>query len=282
MSAAAIVDGGQRLLRGWLVWGIVTVVVWVLFFSSGSASHSATPGMFPQSHVLAPPFDPFLLAASIASGFIALVSPASSDGGWWSGAARLVGSAFLSGGLIEFYAARRERAAGAFFRAGTVYFGRLLRLNLVGLLAGVVPCTALLRMVDAPSGRIAVGVLAVGLSVVFDVARVRLVIEDRVSVSGALVAGWRFVRRSPVAALVIWALCSALVAGTSAAREAGWPPLLAQAVAVAGVCLFYASWASSFQRALAWPGYFARQYCVPASTARPDYPTPNASGVAGR
>ena len=44
------------------------------------------------------------------------------------------------------------------------------------------------------------------VNVIFDYAKVRAVVEDRRSMIGALVAGWRFVRRHPGAAIALYAL----------------------------------------------------------------------------
>ena len=44
------------------------------------------------------------------------------------------------------------------------------------------------------------------VNLIFDYAKVRAVVEDRRSMIGALVAGWRFVRRHPGAAIGLYAL----------------------------------------------------------------------------
>lgn len=285
MSGAAIGDGVQRLLRGWVVWVMTTAAVLTLLLAWHAAgAFVPTQDVSRRLGLLARYLESSRLVASGASGFAAMTSPpvTGDDGAWPLAAMWLVGWAFLSGGIIEHYAAQRRTSVRAFFGACTAYFGRLVRLEMVALLIGVAPLTMALRTVNELPGRITVAVLAAAVSIVFDAARVRLVIENRISVSCALVAGWRFVRRLPGPVLLVWAFCSALVAGTAAAAQGALPAAVAHAAGIACVCLFYACWASLFQRALAWPGYFARQYGIGLTTARPDYPTPNASGAAGK
>lgn len=122
---------------------------------------------------------------------------------------------FLTGGLIDRYARGRRIGSRAFFGACGVFFFRFLRLGvLVGigywLLAG--PYHALLFEATYPwltrettvervafVWRIAFYLVwlapVVFLNLIADYAKVRAVVEDRHSMLGALVAGWRFVRR---------------------------------------------------------------------------------------
>ncbi len=189
----------------------------------------------------------------------------------------------FSAGAIDRYARNRPTRGAGFFAACGVYGPRLLRLALI---AGLVYWT-LFRMVHpwavgAPApgdGMTAAGLLRhlgfglvlalVGL--VFDYARVRAVVEDRRSMIGALLAGWRFVRRHPAPCVGLYAangLVLATVVGiyAAAAPDAStvtpnWGGILAGQVYVvahlAGKLLFYATETSWFQSRLAHAGYVA-------------------------
>ena len=99
-------------------------------------------------------------------------------------------------------------------------------------------------------------------------ARVRLVVEDRRSALGALLAGGRFIRRNPGAILVFLLFVAAVwVANwlwTAAGRAIGdgWLLSFAEAELLVAVLLFvvFASWASAislFQSRLAHASYTA-------------------------
>jgi hypothetical protein len=122
---------------------------------------------------------------------------------------------FLTGGFIDRYARGRRLGSRVFFGACGVFFFRFLRLGvLVGigywLLAG--PYHSLLFSLAYPwltretsvervafVWRMAMYLVwlapLVLLNLTADYAKVRAVVEDRHSMIGALVAGWRFVRR---------------------------------------------------------------------------------------
>ena len=112
--------------------------------------------------------------------------------------------------------------------------------------------------------------LLVGLvGLVFDYARVRAVVEDRRSMVGAVLAGWRFVRRRPVACASLYAanglLLVAVVAATPLVPVGTAPTewltlaaaLLGLVARCAGRLLFYASETAYFQSQLAHVGYVA-------------------------
>jgi hypothetical protein len=149
---------------------------------------------------------------------------------------------FLSGGLIDRYARNRPTRAAGFFGACGDWFGRMVRLDLIAgvaylILFGWIHPLLFDRLYgwithDLPVERTAFmwrlalytlfGLIALAIHIVVDVARVRAVVEDRRSVIGAYLAGWRFVRQRPLQilglytwigiALVLWLAIYALVA----------------------------------------------------------------------
>jgi hypothetical protein len=124
---------------------------------------------------------------------------------------------FLLGGTLDRYARGRRVGAAAYFAACGVYFWRFLRLGVAAALAYLflfgalhpwlfetvypwvtrdlsVERTAFLWRVLLYVGFL----LALGaVLLLFDYAKVRLVVEDRRSALGALVAAARFIRRHP-------------------------------------------------------------------------------------
>ncbi len=124
---------------------------------------------------------------------------------------------FLAGGIIDRYARQRRTRAHGFFAAGGVYFFRFLRL---GALAGVVYWflfayvhewlftdwyVDLTRDMDTERRAFAVrlafyllfGTLLVLTNLTFDYAKIRIVVEDRRSALGGVIAALRFVARHP-------------------------------------------------------------------------------------
>ena len=197
---------------------------------------------------------------------------------------------FLTGGVIERLARQRRVGGAGFFTACGVHFWRLIRL---AVLAGVV--YALLRgalhpwlldaVLDALHGRPdgvlpetavrrtlagLIGVLAAGVTLVFDYARVRTVVEDRRSTIGALLAAGRFVRRRPAAVAGLWLLNAALAGVVLAAHDlaapdpgAGtWPAFLIGlghgAAQLFAALVVHASQTAYFQGQLAHATYVAR------------------------
>jgi hypothetical protein len=197
---------------------------------------------------------------------------------------------FLSGGVIDRYARMRPTRAPGFFAACGTHFWRFLRL---GLFAWLV-YWALFRLIhpwlfdnvypwathDMTAERssfavrvvcyLAFGTLLIVCNLIFDYARIRIVVEDRRSAIGGLVAGARFVRRHPAtlrlylldgACFILLALVYALVAPGAPAGMAIWIALVIGQVYILlrhyVKLLFYASQVSFFQGSLAHAAYTA-------------------------
>ncbi len=205
-------------------------------------------------------------------------------------AVQLVVSLFLAGGLLDRLARDRTVGAAAFFSACGVWTGRFLRLALlVGPVYGVLflyvhpylfedVYTRLTRDMTVERQAFAVRVLLYVaftamvclVNILTDYAKIRAVVEDRRSMIGALVAGWRFVVRHPAKSGTLYAantVLAALVATLYAvlAPTAMSAPLLAFLVGQIYVVLrvvvrlqFMASQTAFFQSKLAHAGYVAR------------------------
>jgi hypothetical protein len=138
----------------------------------------------------------------------------------------LAGWAFVSGAVIDRYARQRKTRAHGFFAAGGVFVFRFLRLACV---AGAVYWflfayvhqwlfgdwyPGLTRDMDTERRAFAVraalyalfGVLLVLANIVFDYAKIRIVVEDRRSVLGGLAAALRLLARRPGATFGLYAL----------------------------------------------------------------------------
>ena len=193
---------------------------------------------------------------------------------------------FLSGGILDRLARGRPTRAVGFFAACGLYGFRLVRLGLLAVVAYSVllgPVQAFLfeRVLpwlagDASPGQSAVetalyvvlGILLGLVGLVFDYARVRAVVEDRRSAVGALLAGWRFVRRRPLVCVGLYAVNDVLVGIVVAVtplvvmtQGVSWLTLVAALVGLVARCagrlLFYATEISFFQSQLAHAGYVA-------------------------
>ena len=197
---------------------------------------------------------------------------------------------FLSGGVIDRYARQRPTHAQGFFAACGINVWRFLRLGIVAWLVyaalfaiahpvlfdvispaatsgGTVERTAFAVRLVAYA---AFGLLLVGCNLIFDYARIRIVVEDRHSAIGALIAAIRFVRRQP-STLGLYALNAAtflLLALAYALVAPGAPPgagiFLAFVIGQIYILLrhyvkllFYASQTAYFQGALAHAAYTA-------------------------
>jgi hypothetical protein len=172
---------------------------------------------------------------------------------------------FLLGGFMDRVARNRATASFGFFGACGIFAFRFLRL---AALAAPLYAALLLWLFPLVRGNDGAGWFVLGpllflVHVVFDYARVRMVVEDRRSAIGALSASVRFVRRNAGAALVLAAVNGALAAaawwlaasfsiGLSAALYAY---LLARALLR---LIFAASLVALFQSRLAHAGYTAR------------------------
>lgn len=199
-------------------------------------------------------------------------------------------SMFLAGGILDRLARDHHVGAGAFFSACGVYFGRFIRLGAIAavfywLLFGpyydwlfgivypsltddlTVERTAFLIRISL---YVAFALPVLLLNMVIDYAKVRAVVEDRRSMIGALGAGWRFVRRHPIAACGLYlldALVFLLVIGLYylAAPGASAPNAVAFGIGQLYIVLrvivrlqFAASQTALFQSRLAHAGYTAR------------------------
>lgn len=199
---------------------------------------------------------------------------------------------FLSGGVLDRLARDRRTRTHGFFAACGVHFWRFLRLGvlawsiyacLFGWVHGWIfrdayPAlienitserTALLLRV---AGYVLFGGALIFFNMIFDYARIRIVVEDRRSAIGAVAAGARFVRRHVgravglyllngvafVLLLVVYAVCSP---GAPGAGLVMWAALLLGQAYIVGrhylKLLFYASQIALFQSQLAHAAYTA-------------------------
>jgi hypothetical protein len=199
---------------------------------------------------------------------------------------------FLVGGILDRYARRRPLRAQAFFGACGMFFFRFLRLAVIaaigyGALFGLVHGWLFDRFytwavrdvtVERTAVLLRVGLYAVFLglaafwNIVMDYAKIRAVVEDRRSMLGAFLAGWRFVVGHPlktgglyllnaVAFFVVLLLYARVAPG---AEGSGWVVFAGFAAGQAYVLarlavklVFYASQISLFQQSLAHVGYTA-------------------------
>lgn len=207
-------------------------------------------------------------------------------------AAWLVIWSFLSGGVLDRYARQRPTRAHGFFAACGVHFWRLARLGLMAWLVYAFLFGYVHRWIFTDAfGRltrdltvertafairvgcyVVFGALLVLCTVVFDYARVRIVVEDRRSAIGALAAGARFVRRNAGAALALYALNAVAflilvllyALAAPGAPGAGWSMWLVLGLGEVYILarhylklLFYASETALFQSRLAHAAYTA-------------------------
>jgi hypothetical protein len=144
----------------------------------------------------------------------------------WALALYLAGWAFLSGGIIDRYARQRPIGTNAFFAASGVYFFRFVRL---GALAGLIywwlfayvhpwlldeQFTNLTRNMSVERTAFLVralfyvifGAVLIAVNLIVDYSKVRIVVEDRYSVLGAVASALRFIRRHPRQTLGLYAL----------------------------------------------------------------------------
>jgi hypothetical protein len=197
---------------------------------------------------------------------------------------------FLAGGIIDRYARQRPIRAAGFFAASGVHVFRLLRLAVVSgvvywwLFAYVHPWLFVEWFADRTRTMaverdvffwrvtlyVLFGALLVMVNVIFDYAKIRIVVEDRRSALGGLSAAMRFVwrQRRRVAALyalnsltfliliAIWALVAPGARGGGLMLGLGF--LVAQFYVLARLALklqFLASETALFQSCLAHASY---------------------------
>lgn len=224
----------------------------------------------------------------------------------------LVGWAFLSGGILDRYARQRPIHAHGFFAASGVYGFRFIRLGVAAglvywwLFAYVHPWLFdtqfdnLTRDMNVERTAFLVraifyilfGAVLLAVNLIVDYSKVRIVVEDRRSAIGAIVAAMRFIRHHPgqvialyglnsltfLALLAVWALIAPGVGGTGLSMWAGF--LLAQLYIVARLLLklqFIASQVALFQANLAHASYVSAP--VPMW---PDSPAAEAIGPSPR
>ena len=198
---------------------------------------------------------------------------------------------FLAGGVMDRYARIRPTRAHGFFAACGTHFWRFLRLGvlafaayafLFGLVHGWILDTAYERLTRNMTeeraafavriaGYLLFGIFLVAVNLIFDYARVRIVVEDRRSAVGAILSGARFVRRNHgtvflyllngIAFLILVLLYALATPGAPGSGLWMWITLaLGQAYIVARhylKLLFYASQVAFFQSALAHASYTA-------------------------
>lgn len=230
-------------------------------------------------------------------------------------AAWMVIWSFLSGGVLDRLArARRTRASG-FFAACGVHFWRFLRLGVVAwcvyaTLFSYVHGWIFTDLVDRLTrdvtvertaflirlgGYLLFGALLVVANILFDYARIRIVVEDRRSAIGALTAGARFAWRNAgaVAALYLINVFAFLLVivlyGVAApgAPRAGFSLLVVLALGEVYIfarhylkLVFYASETAFFQNALAHAAYTAAPAVVwPDSPAAESIANADATAV---
>ena len=220
----------------------------------------------------------------------------------WLGACYLLLWLFLAGGILDRYARARPTRSYEFFSACGVYFVRFLRLApFIALAYYVLFAVVHPLLVDrlfaeltrdvtvertAFFVRLALyaifGVLLVLVSIVFDYAKVRAVVEDRRSMIGAIAAGARFARRNAAGVAALYLLTSSLFValllvyaiaapGASSTGAGVWLGVAIGQLYLLGRLwirlVFFASETAFFQGRLAHAGYIAS-----APVARPEPP----------
>ena len=175
--------------------------------------------------------------------------------------------AFLAGGIVDRYARARPTRARGFFGACGAHVTALIRLGLLVVFAHSVLHATLGSRVANPFVMALAIVMLLIIAVIGVYGTLRLVVEDRRSAVGSLLAGARFVRRNPVSAVmfvvfvfVIWGWMAVMAAIAPASPESAAGTLLG-VVRLAGMAYFglavYASGIALFQSRLAHAGYTA-------------------------
>jgi hypothetical protein len=201
----------------------------------------------------------------------------------------LVVWSFLSGGIIDRFARDRPTRGRGFFGACGAHFPAIVRLGLIALAGYAVlfgwlhPLlfnTGYLRLThELATERTAFAIrvafylvflcVLIAMNLVIDYARIRIVVEDRRSAIGALLAGGRFVRRHLGAAVALYLMNGVLFLALVAiyalvAPRATVPAWLALAIGEIYIVVrhflklaFYASETALFQARLAHASYTA-------------------------
>jgi hypothetical protein len=206
-------------------------------------------------------------------------------------AAWMIVWSFLSGGVLDRLARGRPTRSAGFFAACGTHFWRFARLGIIALGAYSVLFASIHPWVFSTIERLTrdvtvertaflinlggyalFGLLLALASLVFDYARIRIVVEDRRSALGALTAAIRFVRRHAGATTglyllnaVAWALVVILYATLApGAPRSGLPAWLVLGLGQVYIIgrhylklVFYGSQTAFFQGALAHAAYTA-------------------------
>jgi len=202
-------------------------------------------------------------------------------------AAWLVLWSFLSGGILDRFARNRATRGRGFFGASGAHFPALIRLGLISLLVYWIAFrwihsvfTRATRNMTVERDAFLVRLLFYSLfasililvNVIFDYSRIRIVLEDRRSSLGALIAGARFVGRhtggvaalyllNTVLFLLLIAAYAIVTLAVSPAARMPWLALLAGEVYILArhylKLTFYASETAMFQARLAHADYAA-------------------------
>ena len=163
-------------------------------FKDGSRRAASAPsvllGAMALTYLFSGPLDPSLSRVAVFTQFAAVLAALPFGGALYGlrEPAWVVIWAFLGGGILDRYARDRATRGRGFFGACGAHLPAMLRLGVLEWLIG-------LLAVRTVVGNAAIAV-ALAASVFFLYARVRLVIEDRRSAIGALLAGGRFIRRN--------------------------------------------------------------------------------------
>jgi hypothetical protein len=165
---------------------------------------------------------------------------------------------FLSAGIISRLASDRPLYASGFGAACGGFAGRMVRLGLIAallyiILFGAIHQTLFDDLFDGVTAnmtaernafgvRLLLYVLFFGLlgaiNLLFDFARVRLIVEDRYSVLGTLIAAWHFIQMRPSLAIGVYAinvaaylvLAAVYIVVAPGAGHAGWQAWIAFAI----------------------------------------------------
>jgi hypothetical protein len=165
---------------------------------------------------------------------------------------------FLSGGILDRYARNRPTRGRGFFGACGAHFGAMVRLAILAWMIYGALVAGLGRAIGGTTyGRWAAVFLTSAAGFVIGYARIRLVVEDRRSAIGALLAGARFARRNFVSAAALYLLYVILFAGVDALCRDFEPQQLCDAVRCLLVLSLYACQTALFQSRLAHASYTA-------------------------
>ncbi len=223
------------------------------------------------AHALRDGFARIAVAPLVAVGLFVVLRllELSQDDGWTMIAAgkrrtivALLFWAFAYGGVIDRYARNRPTRAHGFFAACGGHFLPLVRL-------AILPLVVAWGLMILQPGFVAGSAVVLIVDVVMQFARIRLVVEDRRSGLGAVLAGIRFIRRNFVSVAILWMVYGLL--HVALGRASNWlttspaSPWIERAIDEAFFALSlwqatlfpYATGVALFQSRLAHAGYTA-------------------------